>query len=74
MFGDRNERSSYSVMHYLREYRAVGDGLWGLVYNSLFDKKEDIDFSDLSDEEMHYHFRMAKGHQDMTGSKFKGCV
>jgi hypothetical protein len=56
-------------MYYLWEHRAAGDGLWGLVYNSLFDKKEDTDFSDLNEEKMHYHLHMVKVHQGMTGSK-----
>ena len=69
VFGDRNEWSSSSARYYLQEHRAAGDGLRGLVYKSLFDKREDTDFSDLSGEEMHYHLHVAKVHQGMTGSK-----
>jgi len=53
VFGDRNEWSSSSARYYLREHRAAGDGHRGMVYNSLYDTKEDTGFSDLSEEEMH---------------------
>ena len=59
---DRNEWSSSSAMYYLWEHRAVGDGLRGLVYNSLVDQKEGTDFSDLSEEEMYYRLHVAKVH------------
>ena len=52
MFGDRNKWSSTSARYCLHEHMAARDGLKGFVYNSLFDKKEETDVSDLSKEEI----------------------
>ena len=66
---DRNEWPSSSAKYHLREHRASGDGLQGLVFNSLIDQKEETFFSDLSDKEMYYHLHVTNLYNVMTVSK-----
>ena len=42
------------------------------MYNSVVEKERDADFSDLQDDEMHYHMHIADVHYGMTQAKSKG--
>ena len=44
----------------------------GLVYNSIVDKRRDVNFSAMLKDEMHYHMHIADVHYGMSKTKSKG--
>ena len=71
LFSQEGEWPKKSAKFFRREVGKKGDGLRGLVYNSLANKKSD-NFSGLNDDEMHYHMHIADVHYGMPQSKSKG--
>ena len=71
LFSDESEWPPSSAKYFIRENNRAGDGMRGLVYNSLVDSRRNTNFGDLRDDEMHYHLHIANIHHGMHQSKSK---
>ena len=66
---NRNEWSGGSVRFFMRDHQIHGNGLRGLVFNSVIDTKVNHDFSSLSLEDMYFHLHIASIHYGLPTTK-----
>jgi hypothetical protein len=67
--GNQKEWPSGSSRFFIRDHKNQGDGLQGLVFNSLIDAKSHSEFSSLTDPEMFLHHHVASIHYGLTTLK-----
>lgn len=70
-FSNEKEWPKSSAKYFLREYNQPGDGIRGLVYNSLIEDDRETDFSPLTDEELHYQLHTTSVHSGLGSMKTK---
>ncbi len=71
---NRNEWPSGSARFFMRDHQIQGNGLRGLVFNSVMDSKVYNDFSSLTEEDMFFHLHIASIHYGLPTTKSKDLV
>ena len=66
---NRNEWPTASSRFFIRDHKNQGDGLRGLVFNSVIDSKINCDFSSLTVNEMFFHLHIASIHYGLPTTK-----
>ena len=66
---NRNEWSGGSARFFMRDHQIHGNGLRGLVFNSVMDSKVYNDFSSLTVEDMFFHLHIASIHYGLPTTK-----
>jgi len=66
---NRKEWPSGSVRFFIRDHKNQGDGLRGLVFNSVVDSKTSSDFSSLTVHDMFFHLHIASIHYGISTTK-----
>ncbi len=69
ILGNQNEWPSASSRFFIRNHKNQGDGLRGLVFNSVIDSKINNDFSSLTVNEMFFHLHIAAIHYGLPSTK-----
>ena len=69
ILANRKEWSSVSARFFIRDYKNRGDGLRGLVFNSVVDSKNSSDFSSLTVDDMFFHLHIASIHYGISTTK-----
>ena len=69
ILGNQNEWPSASSRFFIRDHKNQGDGLRGLVFNSVTDLKINNDFSSLTVKEMFFHLHIAAIHYGLPSTK-----
>jgi hypothetical protein len=69
ILANRKEWSSVSARFFIRDYKNRGDGLRGLVFNSVVDSKNSSDFSSLTVDDMFFHLHIASIHYGISTAK-----
>ena len=69
ILANRNEWSSVSARFFIRDHKNQGDGLRGLVFNSVVDSKNSSEFSSLTVHEMFLHLHIASIHYGISTAK-----
>jgi len=69
ILGNCDEWPSGSARFFLRDHKNQGDGLRGLVFNSVIDSKVYSDFSSLSVEDMFLHLHIASVYYGLPTTK-----
>lgn len=68
---DTNEWPVAGAKYFTREHQQTGDGMRGLVYNSLIDSKRETCFNSLGSEEINHHLHLTNIHKGITQAKSK---
>ena len=68
-FGRDDTWSDASRKYFIREHRRKGDGLRGLVINSLLDQHRSNDFTNLSEDKMYRHLHISHVHYGLPQAK-----
>ena len=66
---DCNEWPSGSARFFMRDHQIHGDGLRGLVFNSVMESKVYNDFSSLTEEDMFFHLHIASIHYGLPTTR-----
>jgi hypothetical protein len=69
ILANRNEWSSVSARFFIRVHKNQGDGLRGLVFNSVVESKNSSEFSSLTVHEMFLHLHIASIHYGISTAK-----
>jgi hypothetical protein len=69
ILANRKEWSSVSARFFIRDYKNRGDGLRGLVFNSVVDSKNSSDFSSLTVHDVFFHPLVASIHYGISTTK-----
>jgi len=69
ILGNRDEWPIGSARFFVRDHKNQGEGLKGLVFNSVIDLKVYSDFSSLSVEDMFFHLHIASIHYGLPTTK-----
>ena len=69
ILANRKEWSSVSARFFIRDYKNRGDGLRGLVFNSVVDSKNSSDFSSLTVNDVFFHLHIASIHYGISTTK-----
>ena len=69
ILANRKEWSSVSARFFIRDYKNRGDGLRGLIFNSVVDSKNSSDFSSLTVDDMFFHLHIASIHYGISTAK-----
>ena len=65
-FASKDEWPSASGKFFLRENRREGDGVKGLIYNALIDRKRVSEFGGLGMDEVHHHLHITSLHHGIS--------
>ena len=60
---------SVSAKFFIRDHKNHGDGLRGLIFNSVVDSKNSSDFSSLTVNDMFFHLHIASIHYGISTTK-----
>ncbi len=71
---NHNEWPSGSARFFMRDHQIHGNGLRGLVFNSVMDSKVYNDFSSLTEKDMFFHLHIASIHYGLPTTKSKDLV
>ena len=69
ILANRKEWSSVSARFNIQDHKNQGDGLRGLVFNSLVDSKNSSDFSSLTVHDMFFNLHIASIHYGISITK-----
>ena len=69
ILANRKEWSSVSARFFIRDYKNRGDGLRGLIFNSVVDSKNSSDFSSLTVNDVFFHLHIASIHYGISTTK-----
>jgi hypothetical protein len=69
ILANRKEWSSVSARFFIRDYKNRGDGLRGLIFNSVVDSKNSSDFSSLTVDDVFFHLHIASIHYGISTTK-----
>jgi hypothetical protein len=69
ILANRKEWSSVSARFFIWDYKNRGDGLRGLIFNSVVDSKNSSDFSSLTVDDVFFHLHIASIHYGISTTK-----
>jgi len=69
ILANQKEWSSVSARFFIRDFKNRGDGLRGLIFNSVVDAKNSSDFSSLTVNDVFFHLHIASIHYGISTTK-----